>query len=221
MDMRGLSRTSRRFSTTTPPVDYNTAAVEPEGIERLPLPPGVSGDKFGLYELHGTAKDWKDVSGDNAVVAVHGPEELWAPAPGNPGASGGIFAVIAAGGTQHKVTGDDVLYINRIGGDINEQVAFDEVLLVGAYDWTVFGRPLIRTASVLATIEEQSLTGKVMVTKFKKRKRYTRRKGHRQPVTRLRIEEIRFEFPKAEEITRYEVPYDPRRPPLPNHTRWF
>lgn len=216
-----LSRTSRAFSSTPPPADYGSAVGEPAEIERLPLPPGVSGDKFGLYEVHGTAKDWREVSGDNAVVAVHGPEELWVPAPGNPGASGGMFAVIAAGGTQHKVSGDDVLYINRIKGDINEQVIFDEVLLVGAYDWSLFGRPLIRTASVLATIEEQSLTSKVMVTKFKKRKGYTRRKGHRQPVTRLRIEEIRFEFPTAEEITPYEVRYDPRRPPLPSHTRWF
>lgn len=215
----------RLLSTTAPPTDYG-APVSAEGeaeeeIERLPLPPGVSGDKFGLYELEGTSKDWGEVSGENAVVGVHGPEELWTPAPGNPGASGGIFAVIAAGGTQNKVCRDDVLYLNRIEGDVNEEMTFNDVLLVGAYDWSVFGRPLIRGASVTGTIEEQTLSGKVLVTKFKKRKGYLRRKGHRQPITRVRINEVRFEFPGEEEIRPYEVRYDPRKPPMKNHSRWF
>lgn len=196
-----------------------TKAEEDGGILRLPLPPGVSGDKFGLYELKGTAKDWKPISGSNAVVAVHGPEELWAPAIPNEGAVGGQFAVVAAGGTQHKVMVGDVLYTNRIQGEVNEDVMLEDVLVVGAYDWTVFGRPLIGGASVVATVEEQTLSGKLLVAKFKKRKGYLRRRGHRQPITRMRIMEIRFEFPKEGDIVEYKVPFDPRKPPLPNHSR--
>lgn len=129
--------------------------------------------------------------------------------------------MIAAGGSQYKVCAGDVLYISRVAGDINEQVRFEDVLLVGAYDWTVWGRPLIRTASVLATVEEQTLTGKVIVGKFKKRKGYRRKKGHRQPITRLRINEIAFQWPAEGGITLHEVQLDPRRPPKPNHAPSF
>lgn len=199
-------------------VDVTTKEGE-EGIERLPLPTGVSGDKFGLYELKGTAKDWKSISGSNAVVAIHGPEELWAPAIPNEGAAGGQFAVVAAGGTQHKVMVGDVLYTNRTKGEVNEDVVLEDVLAVGAYDWTVFGRPLIGGACVVATVEEQTFSGRIIVTKFKKRKGYKRRQGHRQPITRMRIAEIRFGFPGEEDIVEYEVPFDPKKPPLPSHMK--
>lgn len=201
-------------------VDTTAKKVEEE-IERLPLPPGVSEDKFGLYELRGTAKGWKAISGSNAVVAIHGPEELWAPAIPNEGAAGGQFAVVATGGTQHKVMVGDILYTNRINGEVNEDVVLEDVLAVGAYDWTVFGRPLIGGACVVATVEEQTLSGKVMVTKFKKRKGYSRKRGHRQPITRMRIADIRFEFPGEEDIVEYEVPFDPRKPTMPNHSRMW
>lgn len=192
-----------------------------EPLERLPLPPGLSGDRFGLYEVQGTAKDWKGVKGENAVVAVHGPEEEWAPAMPNEGAAGGVFAVVVAGGTQHKVMVGDVMYTNRMKGEVNEEVELGEVLVVGAYDWTLFGRPLIRGAVVRALVEEQTSSGKVIVTKFKKRKGYLRRTGHRQPITRFRICDIAYEFPSKEHITEYHVPYDPNRPPMPNHLRFW
>lgn len=224
MDGGSFCQAWRQLSTTGSQSDYSAErGSEGEGaeeIERLPLPPGISGDKFGLYELPGTAKDMGELRGDPAVLSVHGPEELWTPVEGNAGAAGGVFAVIAAGGTQHKVSPDDVLYVNRITGEVNERVRFEDVLLVGAYDWTVWGRPLIATASVVGTVEEQTATGKVMVTKFKKRKGYQRRKGHRQPITRVRIEEVRFEWPDGG-ITPYEVKLDPRRPPQPNHKGSF
>lgn len=189
-------------------------------IERLPMPPGITAKKFGLYEILDSSQDWNKISGLNAIVAAHGPEELWVPeGTNNEGAAGGVFAVIATNGTQYKVMPGDVLYTMRQKGDINEMVEFRDVLAVGAYDWSVIGRPLIRGASVTATIEEQTLSGKVMVTKFKKRKGYLRRKGHRQPITRMRIEEVKYEFPEADKIVPYEVQYDPRRPPVPNHER--
>lgn len=212
--------TSEFQDTSSSPVTYTMDQAPPEEpIERLPLPPGVSGEKFGLYKLKGTEKDWRLIKGAEAVVAVHGPEEQWVPAIPNEGASGGQFAVIMAGGNQHKVMVGDVLYTNRMKGEVNEEIELDNVLMVGAYDWTVFGRPLIAGAKVKGIVEEQTLSGKVLLEKFKKRKGYRRRWGHRQPITRTRISEIVFEFPKAEDISEYEVPYVANRPHLPNHMR--
>lgn len=211
---------SSRSSGSDETRDLFTDKASPREIERLPMPPGVTADKFGLYEILDSSQDWRKISGLNAVVAAHGPENLWVPeGTNNEGAGGGIFGVIAAGGTQHKVMAGDVLYTMRLKGDVNELFTFREVLAIGAYDWSVIGRPLIRGAVVTATIEEQTLSGKIIVAKFKKRKGYRRRQGHRQPITRLRIEEVKYEFPDAAKIVPYKVKFDPNRPPLPNHSR--
>ncbi len=189
----------------------------PEEPEILPLPEGISGDKFQMFELQGTEGTGPDGDGYTSVLTVHGPPKGWLRG-GEPlyGANGGIFAVIEAGGSQHKVVADNAFYINRIKGDVNESVVFDKVLLVGTIAWSVFGRPYIPTASVIGTIEEQTLSGKVHIAKFKKRKGYRRRQGHRQNVTRIRINEVKFSLPDASLLTPFEVEYDPLRPPLPN-----
>lgn len=210
---------SRAFASLGDEGDYSGQYSTAELI-RYPLPQGISGDKFGLYELLDSSKDFGSVEGENAVMAVHGPEEQCAPRGlEEHGAAGGIFAVIATSGTQYKVMPDDVLYTNRIKAEVNEQVTFDSVMLVGTLDWSVFGRPLIREAKVIATVEEQARSGKIHVIKFKKRKGYRRRQGHRQPITRFRINEIQYSLPDASMIRPYEVPFDPKRPPLPNHRR--
>lgn len=185
-------------------------------IEVLPLPEGVSGDEFQLLEVLDTAP--RDVDGFNTVIAVHGP----ASAMTNQsevmyGANGGCFAVIEAGGTQHKVCADNAFYLNRIPGEVNTEVVFDKVLLLGSVRWTMFGRPYIPFAKVTATIEEQTLSGKVMVTKFKKRKGYTRRQGHRQRVTRVRINQVQFVMPKKDVIIPHQIELDPLRPNLPSN----
>lgn len=191
---------------------------EKSPIEILPLPEGLSGEEFGLYEVLGTEGTGAEGKGFASVLAVHGPPELWTyqKEPLH-GASGGSYAVIEAGGTQHKVSADNSLYLNRINGEVNTQVVFDKVLLVGSVAWSIFGRPYIPTAKVIATIEEQTLSGKVIVAKFKKRKGYTRRQGHRQHVTRVRINEVVVDMPTIQNLKPLEMPLDPLRPPLPNH----
>jgi len=154
-------------------------------------------------------------------LSVHGPSHLiTAGGKEFEGAAGGIFAIIATSGTQYKVTPGDILYTNRLEGEVNTQISFDKVCLIGTLDWSLFGRPLIREAEVLATVEEQTKSGKVMVTKFKKRKGYRRRQGHRQPITRVRIDEIRYSLPDASQISAYKIPYDPRRPNMPNMAKF-
>lgn len=101
-----------------------------------------------------------------------------------------MYAVIKTGGKQYRVEEGDTLALERLEGDTGAQVSFDEVLLVGADNATTIGRPLIQGASVKATIVEQGRAKKVIIFKFRRRKNYKRKKGHRQYFTRVRIDAI-------------------------------
>ena len=101
-----------------------------------------------------------------------------------------MYAVIKTGGKQYRVEQGDTLALERLDGDTGAQLSFDEVLLVGNDDSTTIGRPLVQGASVKATIVEQGRAKKIIVFKFRRRKNYKRKKGHRQYFTRVRIDAI-------------------------------
>ncbi len=101
-----------------------------------------------------------------------------------------MYAVIKTGGKQYRVEQGDTLAIERLDGDPGTKVNFGEVLLVGSESATKIGRPLIAGASVGATIVEQGRAKKIVVFKFRRRKNYKRKKGHRQYFTRVRIDSI-------------------------------
>jgi len=101
-----------------------------------------------------------------------------------------MYAVIKTGGKQYRVEQGDTLALERLDGDTGAQLTFDEVLLVGNDDATTIGRPLVQGASVKATIIEQGRAKKIIVFKFRRRKNYKRKKGHRQYFTRVRIDAI-------------------------------
>jgi large subunit ribosomal protein L21 len=101
-----------------------------------------------------------------------------------------MYAVVATGGKQYKVQEGDVLRIEKLAGQVGDEVAFDQVLLVGEGDSVRVGRPLIEGASVKASIVEQDKSKKILVFKFKRRKRYRRKQGHRQPFTAIKINTI-------------------------------
>lgn len=193
-----------------------------KGLEVLPLPEGISNDRFQMYEIQGTAGT-DNGEGLNTILAVHGPPELLMRGDDRPleGAGGGCFAIIEAGGTQYKVMHDDAFYMNRTAGEVNEPITFDKILLIGSLQWTMIGRPYIPDARVIGTVEEQTLSGKLYVVKFKKRKGYRRKQGHRQKVTRVRVNEVQYVMPPASLLEPYEVEFDPKRPPLPNNPRFF
>ena len=99
-----------------------------------------------------------------------------------------VFAVVEVGGTQYKVTPDDIIVTERLEGvDINDTLRLQRVLLLGSAVETVIGRPYVPGAAVLAAVEEQFLDGKVIVFKKRRRKNSRRTNGHRQPLTSLRI----------------------------------
>ncbi len=101
-----------------------------------------------------------------------------------------MYAVIKTGGKQYRVEQNDVVTVERLPGDRGESITFEEVLLVGDEADTKIGTPMLAGASVNGTIVEQGRHRKVIVFKFKRRKNYKRKKGHRQYYTRVRIDGI-------------------------------
>ena len=102
----------------------------------------------------------------------------------------GIFAVVQIRGMQFKVTKDDRLMVPQLHVDVGEQIALDEILLVGTRFYTSVGRPLVSTARVYATVEENSQSEKIIVFKMRRREGYKRNRGHRDELTVLRIDQI-------------------------------
>ncbi len=101
-----------------------------------------------------------------------------------------MYAVVATGGKQYKVAEGDVLRIEKIPGQIGDTVNLDDVLMVADGDQVDIGRPKVANAAVNARIVEQGREKKVLVFKYKRRKRYRRMKGHRQPFTAIKIDNI-------------------------------
>lgn len=101
-----------------------------------------------------------------------------------------MYAVIEAGGKQHKVAEGELLKVEKIEADIGSEVTFDKVMLVKTDDAVKIGQPYVKNASVTAEVVEQGKHKKIIVFKFKRRKNYKRTQGHRQRYTAVRIKAI-------------------------------
>ncbi len=101
-----------------------------------------------------------------------------------------MYAVIATGGKQYRVSEGDILRIEKVGGNVGDPVELDKVLMVADGDDVTIGRPVVDDARVNASIVEQGKAKKVLVFKYKRRKRFRKMQGHRQPFTAIRIEGI-------------------------------
>jgi large subunit ribosomal protein L21 len=101
-----------------------------------------------------------------------------------------MFAVIKSGGLQYKVSVGDTLEVNRLSVEDGAQVRFEEVLLISDADSSMIGTPLVDNAVVLATALKQGRGKKLIVFKYKAKKRYRHRSGHRQELTVLTIDDI-------------------------------
>lgn len=99
------------------------------------------------------------------------------------------FAVIETGGKQYKVVEGDVLLVEKLPGDFKEgkTVTFDRVLLVDDGKDTKVGTPYIAGAKVTAIFEEEGKHKKIRVIKFKAKSRYFKKRGHRQPYSKVKI----------------------------------
>jgi len=101
-----------------------------------------------------------------------------------------MYAVVATGGKQYKVAEGDILRVEKINGEVGTDVAFDKVLLLSDGENVKVGQPEVDGATVHGQIVDQGKNKKILVFKSKRRKRYRRKLGHRQPYTAVRIDRI-------------------------------
>jgi len=102
-----------------------------------------------------------------------------------------MYAVISSGGKQYKVQEGEILRVEKITGEVGAPVSFDEVLLFSDGKSVNVGSPLLDKVSVQGHIIEQDKAKKVLVFKYKRRKRFRRKQGHRQPFTAVKIDAIK------------------------------
>ncbi len=101
-----------------------------------------------------------------------------------------MYAVIATGGKQYRVEQGDIVTIERLSGELGDSVNFDQVLALGEGEGLKLGAPTVAGAAVSGKIVGQGRTRKMIIFKFRRRKNYKRKNGHRQYFTRVRIEGI-------------------------------
>ena len=101
-----------------------------------------------------------------------------------------MYAIIEEGGRQHKVTGGDMIQIDRQVGPDETSVTFDRVLLVGGEGEPRIGTPLVTGATVTAEVLGPVKGPKIRTVKYKRRKGYHRTIGHRQKLLNVRVTAI-------------------------------
>ena len=102
-----------------------------------------------------------------------------------------MYAVIKTGGKQYRVTEGQRLRVEKLPGDPGKEITFEEVLLLGGDAGAKIGQPLVSGAKVSAKIATQDRAAKITIFKFRRRKNYRRKNGHRQPFTDVVITSIK------------------------------
>jgi large subunit ribosomal protein L21 len=97
------------------------------------------------------------------------------------------YAVIRTGGKQYRVSEGDIVKVEKLAGEVGEKVTLGDVLFIGGNEEVKIGVPTVPNAKVLGEIVSQSKAKKVIVFKKKRRKSYSRQRGHRQQQTTLKI----------------------------------
>lgn len=97
-----------------------------------------------------------------------------------------MYAVIKTGGKQYRVSEGQTLRVEKLPGGKGDKITFGEVLMLGG-DSPKIGQPLVKGAAVAAEITAQDRGPKIVIFKFRRRKNYRRKTGHRQPYTELKI----------------------------------
>ena len=111
-----------------------------------------------------------------------------------------MFAVVRTGGKQYKVSAGDVIVAERLAGEAGSTIELADILMVSDGAKVTVGTPTVAGAKIAAEVVEQGRGEKIVVLKFKRRKKYRRTLGHRQEQTILRVMEI-----SAPEIGRAHV----------------
>lgn len=100
-----------------------------------------------------------------------------------------MYAIIATGGKQYRVSEGDVIYIEKLDAQVDSTVSFD-VLLMGNDGDVKIGTPVVEGVKVEGKVVGQIRGEKIVVYKYKSKKNYRRKQGHRQPYTKVEITKI-------------------------------
>jgi large subunit ribosomal protein L21 len=101
-----------------------------------------------------------------------------------------MYAVIATGGKQYRVSAGEIIKIEKLAGEPGQAVQFDQVLLVGEGEKVKVGAPYLKGASVTGEVVAQGRHKKIRVLKFRRRKHHMKQMGHRQDFTAVKITAI-------------------------------
>ena len=101
-----------------------------------------------------------------------------------------MYAVVRTGGKQYRVEQGKTLKVERLAGEVGDTVTLGDILFIGGNGEVKIGTPTLPQAKVTAEIMDQGLAKKVIVFKKKRRKSYSRKQGHRQRLTTLKITAI-------------------------------
>ncbi len=102
-----------------------------------------------------------------------------------------MYAVLATGGKQYRVSEGDVIFVEKLNAEVDSTVELTEILAISKENGElVVGSPVVAGAKVLAKVAGQGKAKKVVVFKYKPKKDYRKKQGHRQPYTKLVIEKI-------------------------------
>ena len=100
-----------------------------------------------------------------------------------------MYAIIATGGKQYKVTEGDIIRVEKLDAAEGDKITFDQVLMIGGEE-TLIGNPVVDGAKVAATVTANGKADKVVVYKYKSKTGYHKKNGHRQLFTEVKIDSI-------------------------------
>lgn len=103
-----------------------------------------------------------------------------------------MYAIIETGGKQYRVEEGKSIFVEKLNVNEGDQVSFDRVLFLANGEDVKVGSPVVEGAKVSAVVEKQVRGKKLVIFKFKAKKNYRKKKGHRQPFTKVKIESIVF-----------------------------
>ncbi|MBF8378742.1 50S ribosomal protein L21 [Alicyclobacillus mali] len=103
-----------------------------------------------------------------------------------------MYAIVETGGKQYKVSQGDTIVVEKLDGEIGSEIVLDKVLLVQGEGQVQVGSPYLQGAKVVAKVVEHGRGKKIVVFKYKPKKNYHKKQGHRQPYTKLTVESIQL-----------------------------
>lgn len=101
-----------------------------------------------------------------------------------------MYAIVTTGGKQYKVSQDDIITVEKLDAQVGDKINLDVMMLVDG-DKVTNGNPLVKNAEVVAEVLEHGKEDKIVVFKYKAKKNYRRKQGHRQPFTALKIVSVK------------------------------